>query len=1417
MGRLPCIAPIILLLALLPVQGYPDPSGQGPPLITPTFEGLDMNGDRIDDRIGDLDPSCIVDGRVGINVHLDEKPSSTLGRKVLSALSSIGADPTMIREGRFVNALYMDIGAANVPSLEAWTFSEHVSFIELRPPMVPDLDISSPAMRAGASEEYSPSTASDLGVDGSGINIAVLDTGVDNTFHETFRGRVEYGIDFTGPTVVYGADPDDVDGHGTHVAGIALGDGGSSAKYRGTAPDAGLVDIRIARIFGDTSGNMDSAFEWLIENHEEYNIRVVSVSFGSTVNSPGTDTSSTLANTLVDEGVVVVVAAGNSGIPGFPSPASADKVITVAASEDGGTIDRTDDQWGTYSNYGPRDSDSDQNQIDELKPDILAPGTSIMSAEHNTLGAYVTKTGTSMSCPHVSGLAALMLQVNPDLAPPDVKSILKATSEQRATPSYPSVDPKYNVRTGWGSADSFGAVRRASDLRSLDLSAPGESPAGSVVHLEVTAEYGKTEWNQDAEKLVLSIRTPDNFGKPEDITMTGTGGSSSKIIGPLKEGPWWVVKAEVRYNSTIDLSAPSLRENVRAPTGIGIVGSMIGGLEIGGTKAKDLVRNVSVVENVSPSDLSIVPFAIWFSDGLPDGGQNVDITVRVNNTDKGSANGCLVRIIDGPERTGETIGERTVDIPGGGYALVTVQWEANPGVHAITAIADPDNTISESVEDNNTAERPITVRGLNPPPMARLAADTNRTTILSDVTYDASSSSDTNVRGGNVVSYRFYYGDGSESGWVNSSISIHAYAETGTFTASVTVRDNGGAQSVNDASVRVEITDLSSEKSELYLDPGFSLVEKGVASGEIFFGPGDDTTMGTWTSDPFEVTTDLLVNAGLQLFFRSSGSNISARAVLSDDSGTIGESLAGPMYVRGQVPSPLNITIPTSDATIGYDGRIYLNAIASSDGEASLSMGKGLSRLIIYPRPSENVPPVADAGPDLEAKAGRSIIFAGSGNDTDGSIVSARWDINDDGGWETEGSSSEIYEYDGYTSPGNYTAVFEVRDDNGWWASDTAQVMVWPSDHNFPPGVTLDLASGSNLSGEVRISGGSTDDSSVQRVEVMIASGKETALPWTIASGTDPWSFTWNTAENPDGRYTVSARSYDGSEYSSIASVDVFVYNPLHPPRITEFSADPEDLVLDGETSISFVLRVEDADLPDDDLTARLDLSPMGGGSAVPMSERSGSGVLREFGFDFVPAPETAEGEVLIRVEVEDGQGAIALGQTKVNMTKLMVIAFGSMPSTAEGGDPVVISVKVEGAGQDYTVTANSTAFEVAVPLHDDGVDPDRAKGDSLYTGRASILSMPGKHQVHVEVRDAGGRVVGRVSKDIIVGTQHEQGSSLSPFALLGIAFAVIVIISIVGVFVVLKASSSDRRSGKDRNPDGKKAPVRPVEAIELG
>jgi subtilisin family serine protease/phosphodiesterase/alkaline phosphatase D-like protein len=407
-------------------------------------------------------------------------------------------------------------------------------------------DVGARAVKARNSTEYSPNTVWDMGFYGKDISIAIMDSGVDDgpapappPYHLSLDDLDDDVLTLDDPKFIAGADfsrafaiidgsynPDDgVLGHGTHVAGTALGTGDTS-EYKGVAPQARLVDVKVMENWGSgVMGEVINGVEWVVEHKDEFNIRVMSMSIGGNYDSSGQDAASQAVNAAVDAGIVAVVAAGNGGSNTIGPPAAADKALVVGALDDHNTVDRSDDNvWGS-SNVGPRNDDGDSDPMDELKPDVLAPGVNIMSAKSDTTAAYVQMSGTSMATPHVAGVVALMLEANPDLTPQEVKDIIHMTAEmpEEILPSTEH-DDVYNYAYGWGFIDAYKAVKMAlADdfnppfISDIEVNVNGntaliswltDKPANSII------KYGKTTaLGSVAEDL-------ENFETSHSMTLT---------------------------------------------------------------------------------------------------------------------------------------------------------------------------------------------------------------------------------------------------------------------------------------------------------------------------------------------------------------------------------------------------------------------------------------------------------------------------------------------------------------------------------------------------------------------------------------------------------------------------------------------------------------------------------------------------------------------------------------------------------------------------------------------------------------------------------------------------------------------------------------------------------------------------------
>lgn len=258
----------------------------------------------------------------------------------------------------------------------------------------------------------------EMGLTGAGVTVAIIDTGV--SLHNDLtrpRNRIIGFKDFVNDKT----RPYDDNGHGTHVAGIIASNGFSSkGKYIGVAPNANILAVKALDEAG--SGNTSdivSAIDWVVRTKEQYNTKILNLSLGSPANnSVNSDPLVRAVEAAVKAGITVIVAAGNSGPSAktILSPGNSPNVITVGAVDDKRTPDISDDTIANFSSRGP-------TKEGLRKPDVVAPGVSIMSLSNKSSDGYVASSGTSMATPLVSGSAAILYSKYKDLTPNKVKSM----------------------------------------------------------------------------------------------------------------------------------------------------------------------------------------------------------------------------------------------------------------------------------------------------------------------------------------------------------------------------------------------------------------------------------------------------------------------------------------------------------------------------------------------------------------------------------------------------------------------------------------------------------------------------------------------------------------------------------------------------------------------------------------------------------------------------------------------------------------------------------------------------------------------------------------------------------------------------------------------------------------------------------
>jgi len=303
---------------------------------------------------------------------------------------------------------------------------------------------------------------------GSGT-VAVLDTGIDDNHVDLDETVIENTDVREGKS-----DPYDYHGHGTHVASILAGSGDGNSEYTGVAPEA---KVRNYKVLDDTgSGEMSAVIKGVEEASKDSDVIVLSL--GAEVDEcDGTDPLSRAVTNAAENGVSVVVAAGNEGpeTGTTTSPGCAKKAFSVGASYNERSVP-------DYSSRGPT-SDG------RTKPDIVAEGSNIMAAEAQTNSDYTSKTGTSMAAPFVAGAVAVLMEEK-EASNSDYYSAVEETGF--------TLDEPRNAE-GHGNANITAAVNYMTQENS-DSGAGSEDKDGSNGSGESDTESGSDNTGQGTGK-----------------------------------------------------------------------------------------------------------------------------------------------------------------------------------------------------------------------------------------------------------------------------------------------------------------------------------------------------------------------------------------------------------------------------------------------------------------------------------------------------------------------------------------------------------------------------------------------------------------------------------------------------------------------------------------------------------------------------------------------------------------------------------------------------------------------------------------------------------------------------------------------------------------------------------------------------
>ena len=460
--------------------------------------------------------------------------SGTVATLALQAVDLVG--------GTIVQAL----GVAN--AVEATLTLPEVDLLELVPgiEVTSNITISLQAAGYGMAGTQTPaavypqqSGAAQLwakGDTGQGVNVAVLDTGIEAL--PDFSGRLVGGVDLSGGTSPFV----DSYGHGTFVAGLIASSGSSSGGlYKGEAPGAGLVAVKVAGASGSTTlATVIEGVGWTIANAAALHIRVLNMSLGfEPWESSSLNPLDQAVQAAWNAGIVVVTSAGNAGpFNGtILSPGDDPLVITAGALNDNGSTSAAGDTIPSFSSAGPTDPDG------YFKPDLVASGKSVISLadpgstvyEDNPSAqvgsANFVGSGTSFSAAITSGAVALDLEMHPSDTPNDVKARLLATASPGPTGN-PFVDGHGELNIAAAVADNAVVLSQSYGHLATTGSMDGtlKITPGSPLEAGYAFTMPGTHPSAVVQVVGASVTLP--------VSCTPSGASTASITVNLTEGPY---------------------------------------------------------------------------------------------------------------------------------------------------------------------------------------------------------------------------------------------------------------------------------------------------------------------------------------------------------------------------------------------------------------------------------------------------------------------------------------------------------------------------------------------------------------------------------------------------------------------------------------------------------------------------------------------------------------------------------------------------------------------------------------------------------------------------------------------------------------------------------------------------------------
>ena len=620
---------------------------------------------------------------------------------------------------------------------------------------------------------------SQFGFRGENVTIAILDTGVDFA-HESLDDLDDIGstddpkiaVDADGKLAFYNANtdkeypdeqPHDSGSHGTHVAGIAAGTGGPSGTYAGVAPQARLAGVIALDGGGGDTNDLLRSVNWTIANRDRFNIRVMSLSLGGPVVIPGAtnDGQSSISQALdaaVESGIVTTVAIGNGnlGVAAHPGsvtyPGDSERAITVGSVNDNHNRE-------IYSSRGPTGDG-------RLKPDVMAPGGGVMSAQKGSGDGYVSYSGTSMSAPHVAGLAALMVQANPQMRPDATsspyKQIMRETSDHRV-PFDLDCGEFYSPNNcyGWGTVDALGAVQRSLDLRSGSIAGPPEIPVLENASFTLAMDYTRTEHTtrgedggtiqnypqgEQPDSVRIEARWSAAWPAPASFELdadAADGLASEEGLWAGVEGDERFVRAWFNYTGepaagAVLISHPTLRFDLGAPAAVTET-QLRASFALNNNPG--ISRAIEISSYSDPPDLRIEELRLQPEVPLPE--EEVQLVARIINEGLGRARSFSVEF----SLDGEPLGTREGSLDPQQALNLALPWTAVLGEHEFAAtLVDISPSDADDSDHNATLSATVTDILDTQPPLVFITAPHENEILSGTVTVSGTAEDNYAVR-----------------------------------------------------------------------------------------------------------------------------------------------------------------------------------------------------------------------------------------------------------------------------------------------------------------------------------------------------------------------------------------------------------------------------------------------------------------------------------------------------------------------------------------------------------------------------------------------------------------------------------------------------------------------------------------------